>query len=51
MGVRRPAKATAVYTIRFTGDELDGLRSVARKEETRISAIVHRAVLQFLKSD
>ena len=48
---QKPATASAVYSIRFTGTELSGLRSVARRERIRISDIVHRAIDLFLTTD
>lgn len=47
----KPPKASAVYSIRFTGTELAGLRSVARRERIRISDIVHRAIDLYLTAD
>lgn len=48
---QKPAKASAVYSIRFTGTELAGLRSIARLERIRISDIVHRAIYLYLSAD
>jgi hypothetical protein len=47
----KPPKASAVYSIRFTGTELAGLRSIARLERIRISDIVHRAIDLYLAAD
>ena len=48
---QKPPKASAVYSIRFTGTELAGLRSIARRERIRISDIVHRAIDLYLAAD
>ena len=48
---QKPPKASAVYSIRFTGTELAGLRSIARLERIRISDIVHRAIDFYLAAD
>lgn len=48
---QKSAKASAVYSIRFTGTELAGLRSIARRERIRISDIVHRAIDLYLSAD
>jgi len=42
--VQKPAEASVVYSIRFKGPELAGLRAIARREGIRISDIVHRAI-------
>jgi hypothetical protein len=47
----KPPKASAVYSIRFTGARLAGLRSIARLERIRISDIVHRAIDLYLAKD
>ena len=48
---KKPPTASAVYSIRFTGNELAGLRSIARRERIRISDIVHRAIDLYLTTD
>lgn len=48
---RKPPRASAVYSIRFTGSRLAGLRSIARLERIRISDIVHRAIDLYLATD
>ena len=47
----KPPRASAVYSIRFTGTRLAGLRSIARLERIRISDIVHRAIDLYLAKD
>jgi hypothetical protein len=48
---QKAPKASAVYSIRFAGTELAGLRSIARRERIRISDIVHRAIDLYLMAD
>ena len=48
---KKPPTASAVYSIRFAGNELAGLRSIARREHIRISDIVHRAIDLYLTAD
>ena len=47
---KRPGRASMVYSIRFSGDELARLRELARREHIRISDIVHRALDFYLAS-
>jgi len=48
---KKPPTASAVYSIRFTGNQLTGLRSIARREHIRISDIVHQAIDLYLMAD
>lgn len=46
--VQKPAKVGAVYSIRLTADELEGLRAVADRERVRISDLIHEALRKYL---
>ena len=48
---KKPPRASAVYSLRFTGNRLTGLRSIARRERIRISDVVHRAIDLYLMAD
>ena len=48
VSVTRPAKASMVYSIRFSGNELSQLRALADRERMRISDIVHEAISIYL---
>lgn len=51
VGVERPARAGAVYSIRFTAEELDSLRAIADREGKRISQVVRDALARYLASE
>ncbi len=43
-----PSKVGAVYSLRLTADELEGLRAVADHERVRMSDLIHEAIRKYL---
>ncbi|MBI2909377.1 MAG: hypothetical protein HYX92_17165 [Chloroflexi bacterium] len=46
--VLKPSKVGAVYSIRLTAEEVEGLRAIADLERLRISDLIHEAIRKYL---